>query len=165
MLSMRNDNLRSLKAGAMLSLTALFLLWCPGMLGSETITLTTYYPAPYGGYVNVLATQNATLARDGGGLTVGQPGVPYGAGKMTVFGAVTVNGNLTVNGGLQGLCVVKAFNENSGFVGCGAGYRLMQAYPSETGTFIPLYSNLGSFLGAAAEYSIRRGTILCCRIS
>ncbi|HAT71342.1 MAG TPA: hypothetical protein DCS63_00820 [Elusimicrobia bacterium] len=47
-------------------LIVVFLAWHPAFLGSETLTLTTYYPAPYGGYVNLLTTGQTLLARDGG---------------------------------------------------------------------------------------------------
>lgn len=54
------------------ALLALFLLaWHPAFLGSETLTLTTYYPAPYGGYVSLLTTQQTLLARDAGRVGIG----------------------------------------------------------------------------------------------
>lgn len=52
-------------------LTVLFLAWHPAFLGSETLTLTTYYPAPYGGYVRLLTTQQTLLARDAGRVGIG----------------------------------------------------------------------------------------------
>ncbi|MEI7482453.1 MAG: hypothetical protein WCK75_08905 [Elusimicrobiota bacterium] len=58
--------LRFTKGKALLILTAFFLCWHPRFLGSETLTLTTYYPAPYGGYNNLLTTGQTLLARDGG---------------------------------------------------------------------------------------------------
>jgi hypothetical protein len=58
-------------------LAAFFLCWHPAMLGSETLTLTTYYPAPYGGYARLLTTDQTLLARDGGNVGIGvtTPGV------------------------------------------------------------------------------------------
>ncbi|HOI41433.1 MAG TPA: hypothetical protein PK523_00675 [Elusimicrobiales bacterium] len=58
-------------------LAAFFLCWHPAMLGSETLTLTTYYPAPYGGYARLLTTDETLLARDGGNVGIGvtTPGV------------------------------------------------------------------------------------------
>lgn len=47
-------------------LVLFFLCWHPAFIGSESLTLTTYYPAPYGGYVSILTTGNTVLARDGG---------------------------------------------------------------------------------------------------
>ncbi len=52
-------------------LSFLFIIWHPRFLGSETLTMTTYYPAPYGGYANLLTTGQTLLARDGGNLGVG----------------------------------------------------------------------------------------------
>jgi len=56
-----------------------FLCFHPQSLGSETLTLTTYYPAPYGGYVALLTTGNdgtaagvnTLLARDAGRVGIG----------------------------------------------------------------------------------------------
>ncbi len=45
--------------------------WHPGPLGSETLTLTTYYPAPYGAYVSLLTTAQTLLARDTGKVGIG----------------------------------------------------------------------------------------------
>lgn len=51
-------------------LVVFFLCWHPGFIGSESLTLTTYYPAPYGGYVRILTTNQTLLARDGGNVGV-----------------------------------------------------------------------------------------------
>jgi len=56
------------------ALTLILLCFHPHMAGSETLTLTTYYPAPYGGYVSLLTTQLTMLARDGGSVGIGTPG-------------------------------------------------------------------------------------------
>ena len=56
---------------AWLLLTAFFVCWHPGFLGSETLTLTTYYPAPYGGYASLLTTGKTLLARDAGNVGIG----------------------------------------------------------------------------------------------
>lgn len=54
-------------------LAAFFLCWHPKPLGSETLTLTTYYPAPYGGYANLLTTGQTLMARDTGNVGIGTP--------------------------------------------------------------------------------------------
>lgn len=41
------------------------------LIDSETLTITTYYPAPYGGYVRLLTTNATVLARDGGSVGIG----------------------------------------------------------------------------------------------
>ncbi|MFA6434581.1 MAG: hypothetical protein WCW52_07795 [Elusimicrobiales bacterium] len=70
---------------ALYTLTAFFLCWRPSFLGSEILTLTTYYPAPYGGYAALLTTGgeagpglNTLLARDFGkvGIGLGAAGKP-----------------------------------------------------------------------------------------
>ena len=63
--------LRLTQKRCLFALTLAFLCFHPRPLGSETLTLTTYYPAPYGGYVGLLSTQQTLLARDGGFLGVG----------------------------------------------------------------------------------------------
>ncbi len=75
---------------ALLILTFLFLAWHPGTLGSETLTLTTYYPAPYGGYASLLTTGNTFLARDSVNSTVSigaNSGNPTTT-KLNVIGAI-----------------------------------------------------------------------------
>ncbi len=67
---MENENIVTLqfrftRRSAFLALALLFLCWHPRPLGSETLQLTTYYPAPYGGYVSLLTTQRTLLAREG----------------------------------------------------------------------------------------------------
>lgn len=57
------------RAVVMLSLAAIGFLVVS--LGSETLTLTTYYPAPYGAYAAMLTTQQTLLARDGGSVGIG----------------------------------------------------------------------------------------------
>lgn len=57
------------------ALTLAFICLHARPAGSETLTLTTYYPAPYGGYVALLTTGtggvNTRLARDGGAVGIG----------------------------------------------------------------------------------------------
>jgi hypothetical protein len=56
---------------ALVLLALFFLCWRPGSLGSETLTMTTYYPAPYGGYARLLTTNQTLLARDAGNVGIG----------------------------------------------------------------------------------------------
>ncbi|MDA8242901.1 MAG: hypothetical protein M0025_02135 [Elusimicrobia bacterium] len=73
----------------------LFVCWHPGFIGSETLTLTTYYPAPYGGYVSILTTSQTILARDGGNVGVGT-GAP--AAKLHVVGSFELQNGSQSNG-------------------------------------------------------------------
>jgi hypothetical protein len=62
----------------------LILLLSCGRLSAESLTVTTYYPAPFGGYVSLLATMDAIFARDGGKVTVGSPGAS--ADRLVAYG-------------------------------------------------------------------------------
>lgn len=69
------------RRGALGLLSLFFLCWHPGFIGSESLQLTTYYPAPYGGYVSLLASggtnaapANTLLVRDAGRLGIGTAG-------------------------------------------------------------------------------------------
>ncbi len=57
-------------------------------LASESITLTTYYPAPSGIYAQMITTGDTRLARDGGQVDIGT--------------TLKVNGNIGTNGLLPG---------------------------------------------------------------
>jgi len=91
-------------------LVLFFLCWHPGFIGSESLTLTTYYPAPYGGYVNMLTTNNAILARDGGSVGIGTPNPTQ---KLHVVG-----GNAQIDGDTQTNRIkFKGVGGNSGVAG------------------------------------------------
>ena len=76
------------------ALTLAFLCFQPRPLGSETQTLTTYYPAPYGGYVALLTTGGSAtspvdtlLARDAGNVGIGM-GTSTPQAKLHVQGEI-----------------------------------------------------------------------------
>lgn len=52
-------------------LTAALMLACVSDTVSESVSLTTYYPAPSGIYTQMITTNNTFLARDGGNVTIG----------------------------------------------------------------------------------------------
>jgi hypothetical protein len=54
-----------------LGMTAAMLLAAAGDLASESVQLTTYYPAPSGVYTQLIGTSNTWLSRDAGTTTVG----------------------------------------------------------------------------------------------
>lgn len=105
--TMEELNIRlSFSKKTVLPLLALFFLcWHPGFIGSESLTLTTYYPAPYGGYVSLLSTSQTLLARDGGNVGIGT-GATAPAQKLHVMGNIQsdrlkfpgVGGNSNVGG-------------------------------------------------------------------
>jgi len=51
--------------------TLVYILSTEDPTESETLNITTYYPAPYGGYVSLLTTNNTYLARDAGSVGIG----------------------------------------------------------------------------------------------
>lgn len=68
-----------------------FLALPAGDLASESVTLTTYYPAPSGVYTQMITTNNTYLARDGGNVGVGtvSPGQ-----KLDVTGNIQASGEV-----------------------------------------------------------------------
>lgn len=73
-------------------LVAVMLLAAVGDLNSESVTLSTYYPAPSGVYTQMITTGNTWLARDGGA------GTRVGIGTMAPSQKLTVGGNANVTG-------------------------------------------------------------------
>ncbi|HXT00563.1 MAG TPA: hypothetical protein VN915_07800 [Elusimicrobiota bacterium] len=79
-------------------------------LASESITLTTYYPAPSGVYSQLITTGNTYLARDGGAVRVGSSiapaytldvnGTGHYSSNLQVDGNETIGGNGTIAGTL-----------------------------------------------------------------
>lgn len=69
-------------------------------IGSESVTLATYYPAPSGVYTNMITTNNTYLARDGGNVGLGTTAPAYkldvqngaGVGAGVRFGQVNFSG-------------------------------------------------------------------------
>ena len=99
---MENENIltvqfRLTRKSALLLLTFFFLIYNTGYLGSESLTLTTYYPAPYGGYVSLLTTGQTVLARDGGAIP--STFVRIGEGYPLAGGRRDTNVKLEVGGG------------------------------------------------------------------
>lgn len=74
------------------------LLVCAPELGSETVTLSTYYPAPSGVYTKMITTDNTWLARDGGNVGIGTA-APSPSVKLYIKGLVRV-GNYPADGTL-----------------------------------------------------------------
>lgn len=75
-------------------IVAAMLLCAVGDLNSESVTLSTYYPAPSGVYTNMITTGNTFLARDGQTVTVG---AGASLSKLGVVGGVAVGTYATSN--------------------------------------------------------------------
>lgn len=67
---------------------AVMLLCAVGELNSESVTLSTYYPAPSGVYTNMITTGDTFLARD--------PGSKVGIGTTTPGAKLAVSGAMSV---------------------------------------------------------------------
>lgn len=107
-----------------LLLVLFFVSWHPGPIGSETLTLTTYYPAPYGGYVSLLTTGNTILARDNGTNVVIGSGAAVD--KLTVRAAGTA---ITAVDGTVNTRFFSAASTGFGYAGTSSnhGFRLRTA--------------------------------------
>ncbi len=98
------------RRGVLALLTLGFLCYNVAVVDSETLSLTTYYPAPYGGYVSLLTTGgtnaapiDSNLARDAGRVTMGaSANVPNNPTVSAMNGArlQVRNGGITGNYGL-----------------------------------------------------------------
>ncbi len=85
---MRKEHIR--KVLKITTVMFIYLSFIMRIIESETLQITTYYPAPYGAYVSILTTRDTWLARDSGNVGIGT-GSP--AQKLDIFG-----GNARVNG-------------------------------------------------------------------
>lgn len=73
------------------SLCVIYLAFDYEILGSETLQITTYYPAPYGGYARLLTTDMTLLARDSGNVGIGMPNPQK---KLDVNGSTRLGGRI-----------------------------------------------------------------------
>lgn len=117
-------------------LAALFIVLGAKELSSESVTLTTYYPAPSGVYTQMIATGNTWLARDGGGLSIGTTDVPSGL-------------KVAIMGGALGIGVTSA---------TGASNLVVNGQVTFGGNLAPLGSEPLELQGAAAGLSVRDRT-------
>jgi hypothetical protein len=68
-----------------LALVGAMVLAAAPELASESVTLTTYYPAPSGVYTQIIGTSNSYMARDTGILDVGTSAAQVGSTKLVVM--------------------------------------------------------------------------------
>jgi hypothetical protein len=90
--------LRLTRNKALFLLTAFFLCWHPRFLGSEILTMTTYYPAPYGGYARLLTTGQTILARNSGAVGIGTANPDPGV-QLEVRNTLGLGGKIRLSGG------------------------------------------------------------------
>lgn len=87
------------------ALTCLFMTGLAGNLSSESVTMTTYYPAPSGVYTNMITTNNTYLARDAGTVVIRtstvDPAYALDVNGALRSGTLTVNGNVSATGNIS----------------------------------------------------------------
>lgn len=92
------------QAGRWLAALALVAAF-PLHIESETITLDTYYPAPYGIYTQMRTTDKTTLAESGGavGIALGLNAEPDVAGgyKFDIGGKTRIRADVKVDSGIN----------------------------------------------------------------
>lgn len=66
-----------------------------GELASESVTLTTYYPAPSGVYSQMITTDSTWLARDANAVIIGSAGAAAGQ-KLDIFSNMGGGGNAAI---------------------------------------------------------------------
>jgi hypothetical protein len=100
------------------------LLYGIPKLGSESVTLATYYPAPSGVYTNMITTGNTYLARDSGNIGVRTTSPSYMLHVNGDFGAGTSHLGQTYLGGSD-VYFTDTAHSHSG-IGNTAGYAAIE---------------------------------------
>lgn len=129
---------------------ALVLLSC-GELGSETLTLSTYYPSPLGVYKQLIATgangANTLLARDGGRVGIGTSSPAQllsvaGAAELAMLRVVSTT---TLSGANSAVFQNSALGPNASYVHWGAtgDWRLRSANSAGTVSLQDSGGNVG----------------------
>ncbi|MBP5286706.1 MAG: hypothetical protein J6Z08_02280 [Elusimicrobiales bacterium] len=104
-------------------LVLLLISWRPAFLQSETLSLTTYYPAPYGGYDKLLVSGNAYLAKSSGSFvqwgTAGSRLTGDEGGSIEFYGASEssmpgIRFKTSVGGGYDAALVAKKISDSDG---------------------------------------------------
>ncbi len=147
---------------------AMLLLCSVGDLNSESVTLSTYYPAPSGVYTQMITTGNTFLARDGGSVGIGTtaPGQ-----KLSVVGNAYVSGRVGVGvpAPTQALDVAGTIHVSA--VGCSGPTTVVTGpiCPGRYATFTPgLYVEGWSYQSQGVPYQytgpapVPRSVVTCC---
>jgi len=118
----KNINYKFIKIFEFIFVVFIFISFYPHILGSETLQITTYYPAPYGGYARLLTTDETALARDNANsrVIVGENDTAINDIKMVIRGGILkiADNNIPVNqappGGNAGGFANRIWIQNSG---------------------------------------------------
>ena len=142
-------------------------------IGAESVTLTTYYPAPSGVYVQMIVTKKAYLARDGGEVTIGQTATP---GTLTVTGNSTFTGNAKISEGtlqLPSLTADPSVSNPYGALYFNSSTKQIKGYTAPTSggtaTWTPLWASAAASTAVSCEIyqtscAASAGWHFCCRM-
>lgn len=83
------------KTHVLFLLVMLFITWRPCFLESEVIKMTSYYPAPYGGYEKLFAIGNTYLKKSGGVVSSSAIAASWGPNDST---GLSMNGDIWIQG-------------------------------------------------------------------
>jgi len=132
------------------------------IMESESLTITTYYPAPYGAYTKLLTTGDTILSRDSGKLIVG-------ASSSTQVEKLYLSGDMYITGYIKNLCTWRTMAASATpttAVSCNAGEVLTAV--NYTG-----FADIGACSGAQGGtnycvYGTKKvglsGQMLCCKL-
>ncbi len=112
-------------------LVLIFIFFCiPGIVFSEDITITTYYPSPYGSYDQLETANDTYLATGGGFVGIGNTAPTQ---KLEVTGNILASGTVTANG----------ITSTNGFQGKGVVNQILSVSPNNDTSYNGgTYSNL-----------------------
>ena len=88
---------RALRRARQLSMLAAAMILPVSELSSESVTLSTYYPAPSGVYTQMITMGKTILAQDGASVTIGKSVAGLSkthAAKALAMTSVTINGTV-----------------------------------------------------------------------
>lgn len=110
--------LNRMQAGA--ALAALLLCLLPVCVDSDSVSLNTYYPSPYGIYTTLTTTDKTILAKDSGSVIIGPGGANDDNYKINIYGKLrtTSDSILAASGGtvdVSGIAVFRGALDMSGY--------------------------------------------------
>jgi len=158
-------NLTAKKVYALLVLA--LMLWRPALLDSaQTMTMTSYYPAPYGGYYQLVSKSTTYLAdssgttvhlnRNGGTTNIGKNATRSAAGSVmhqygySYLGKISDNTTTPTEANAFGATHI-GYQSGQVYVGYNNSYSQATSAASYSGLFsnVPLATNKHIYIGSA----------------
>jgi hypothetical protein len=130
-----------------LLMSFIYLTAIPKLANTENLVITTYYPAPYGGYVSLLTTNNTWLARDAGKVGIGTSNPQY---------KLDVNGDIRITGKLYEVCSWRWDDGSYKWHYCAAGEKIV-GFAGKNWTTEPAYPSGNRLVPT-------NGYMICCKI-